>query len=124
MGVERVEPRKAEAARCARCDNGVTPPEKHLHLAGENGPDNSVHDGAESQRPTVRKAPCATPEELREVLAHTATDVPTGGYCMGLSRAASYRAAKNGSLPTIRVSGRLVVPTSALARMLGVEMEP
>lgn len=45
--------------------------------------------------------------------------VPRGGAMLaGLERSASYAAAKRGELPTIRVGGRLVVPTAALRRML------
>jgi excisionase family DNA binding protein len=37
---------------------------------------------------------------------------------LGLSRAASYAAAKSGTLPVIRVGRRMVVPRHALERLL------
>jgi hypothetical protein len=43
---------------------------------------------------------------------------PTAGKALGLGRTASFAAAKRGEIPTIRVGGRLVVPTAALRRIL------
>ena len=104
--------------------NSMTGSGKRLQIAGAQSADNSRHDGAESQRPTMRKAPCATRAELRDILASATVDVPTAGFCLGISRSSAFRAAKNQSLPNIVVSGRRIVPASALARMLGVELEP
>lgn len=53
-------------------------------------------------------------------------DVPTlqvpvaGRLAFGLGKSASYAAAKAGDLPTIRVNGRLLVPTAALRQLLGL----
>ncbi len=102
-------------------DNRMTGVEKHPQADHFGGADNSSGDGA-SARPTMRKAACASLAELHDILARSTCTVPEAGFALGLSRPASYRAAKDGSLPTIRVSGRLIVPTSALARMLGVEL--
>jgi excisionase family DNA binding protein len=44
--------------------------------------------------------------------------VPEAGGLLGLSRNASYQAAKRGEIPTIRVGGRLIVPKVAFHRML------
>ena len=41
-----------------------------------------------------------------------------GCEVLGLSRAASYAAAKSGTLPVIRVGRRMVVPRHALERLL------
>jgi excisionase family DNA binding protein len=38
---------------------------------------------------------------------------------LGISRNGPYNAAKDGSLPTIRIGKRLLVPVAALERMLG-----
>jgi excisionase family DNA binding protein len=38
---------------------------------------------------------------------------------LGISRNGAYNAAKDGSLPTIRIGKRLLVPVAALERMLG-----
>ena len=44
--------------------------------------------------------------------------VPEAGWWLGLGRSGSYDAAARGELPTIKIGGRLVVPTAAVARML------
>jgi hypothetical protein len=56
---------------------------------------------------------------LDELRARPTVSVPVGGACLGLSRNASYEAAKRGDLPTIRIGRRVVVPTAPLLRMLG-----
>jgi excisionase family DNA binding protein len=38
---------------------------------------------------------------------------------LGISRNGAYNAAKDGSLPTIRIGKRLLVPIAALDRLLG-----
>jgi excisionase family DNA binding protein len=43
-----------------------------------------------------------------------------GCEILGLSKCSAYAAAKNGSLPTVRVGRRLIVPRIALERLLGV----
>lgn len=45
-------------------------------------------------------------------------EVPEAGALLGLSRAASYEAAKRGDLPTIRIGKLIKVPKVALHRML------
>jgi hypothetical protein len=57
---------------------------------------------------------CATmPDETKTL------DVPVAGKrYFGLSRNASYAAAKRGELPVIKIGGRLRVPVIALERML------
>ncbi len=43
-----------------------------------------------------------------------------GCEILGLSKCSAYAAAKNGSLPTVRVGRRLIVPRLSLERLLGV----
>ncbi|MEH2468964.1 excisionase family DNA binding protein [Nitrobacteraceae bacterium AZCC 2161] len=45
-------------------------------------------------------------------------EVPEAGALLGLNRNGSYRAAKNGDLPTIRIGRLLKVPKAALHQML------
>jgi excisionase family DNA binding protein len=45
-------------------------------------------------------------------------DVPEAGAILGLSRNSAYAAAKNGSLPTIRIGKLLRVPKAALHQMI------
>jgi hypothetical protein len=51
-------------------------------------------------------------------------EVPEAGQILGLSRAASYIAAANGDLPTIRIGKRLIVPRIALERLLTSAGQP
>lgn len=51
-------------------------------------------------------------------------DVPDAGRLAGLSRYASYRAAGDGGLPTLRVGQRLRVPTGPWLDRLGLRYEP
>jgi hypothetical protein len=46
------------------------------------------------------------------------TTVEAAGRVFGLSRAAAYRAAKRGDIPTLRLGRRLVVPLPALDDLL------
>jgi excisionase family DNA binding protein len=45
-------------------------------------------------------------------------NVPQAGEILGLSRNAAYAAAKNGSLPTIRIGKLIRVPKAAIRQML------
>ena len=39
---------------------------------------------------------------------------------IGISRSAGYRAAHKGEIPTVRIGGRLLVPTAKLRELLGL----
>lgn len=59
--------------------------------------------------------------ELAAYLRRRATvSVPFGGRCCGISRSASYAAARDGSLRTLRLGNRLLVPTIWLEQQLGL----
>lgn len=61
-------------------------------------------------------------KELQELLSSPTADVPdVGRVCFGLSRNASYDAAKRGDFPTIKVGRLLKVPTAALFRLLEID---
>jgi hypothetical protein len=47
--------------------------------------------------------------------------VPEAGAILGLSRNASYEAAKRGDLPTIKIGKLLRVPVRAIERMLDMK---
>jgi hypothetical protein len=55
--------------------------------------------------------------------SRTTVSVPFAGACCGISRASSYAAAKNGSLRTLRLGHRLLVPTTWLEDQLGLGEE-
>jgi hypothetical protein len=46
---------------------------------------------------------------------------PEVGQLLGLGRAATYDAARRGDIPIIRFGRRIIVPTAALRRLLGVD---
>jgi excisionase family DNA binding protein len=49
--------------------------------------------------------------------------IPEAGKILGISRGAAYDAAKDGSLPTIKIGGRILVPKAVLDRMLSGDAE-
>ena len=57
------------------------------------------------------------------VLLPLLLDVPDAGALAGMSRWASYRAAADGTIPTLKVGNRLHVPTCAWLDRLGVRYE-
>lgn len=61
-------------------------------------------------------------EDLVQLLNKPHATVPdVGRICFGLSRNAAYAAANSGEIPSIRIGGRIVVPTAPLRKMLGLE---
>jgi hypothetical protein len=62
-----------------------------------------------------------TRPSVADVRAVATVTVPEGGAFLGLGRAASYEAARAGTLPTLRVGKRLLVPTAGLLRLVGLD---
>jgi excisionase family DNA binding protein len=57
----------------------------------------------------------------------TATARPTlsveeAGEFLGISRASAYEGVRSGQIPSIRIGRRIVVPTAALRRMVGIDV--
>jgi excisionase family DNA binding protein len=46
---------------------------------------------------------------------------PDAGWALGTSRGATYDAVARGEIPSIRIGRRVVVPTAALRRLLGLD---
>jgi len=46
---------------------------------------------------------------------------PEVGNLLGLSRSTTYEAARRGEIPIIRFGRRIIVPTAALRRMVGLD---
>jgi excisionase family DNA binding protein len=65
---------------------------------------------------------------LRPTVPDSATEptvtVERAGALLGISRGSAYAAAAAGDIPTIRVGRRLLVPTAALRRLLGLDAQP
>ena len=72
--------------------------------------------------PTTIPPPCSA-EQLREHVAVPlwAESGPSYAAAAGLSRRAAYSHASAGSVPTVRVGGRVLVPVAALLRLLGAK---
>lgn len=49
--------------------------------------------------------------------------VEAAGKIMGISRASAYQAVRDGTIPSIRLGRRVVVPTARLLKMLGLDPE-
>ncbi len=46
---------------------------------------------------------------------------PDVGQALGLGRSATYAAAQRGEIPTLRIGGKVLVPTACLRRMLQLD---
>lgn len=60
----------------------------------------------------------ATIEHIR---SQSTCSIEEAASVLGIGRSTAYAAARDGSLPTLRLSHRLLVPTAKLLTMLGVE---
>ncbi|MFC1902670.1 helix-turn-helix domain-containing protein [Chloroflexota bacterium] len=56
-----------------------------------------------------------------ELEGRLAISVNSAGKMLGLSRGSAYEAVKNGTLPSIRVGRRILVPIATLQRLLNGE---
>lgn len=62
-----------------------------------------------------------TPLPVPDPTERATLTVPEVARILGLSRNAGYEAAARGDLPTIRLGRRLLVPTAAFRRLLGID---
>lgn len=89
-----------------------------------------VCDGRSGSNRADRDAPVAQADE-RPVAVRDVADLHGRATCgideaaqlLGIGRSTAYAAARDGSLPTLRLSHRLLVPTAKLMVMLGLERE-
>ena len=77
-----------------------------------------LHEGWQSDPQADLPDTCASVETLRGRLT---CSVDEAAVVLGIGRSTAYAAAHDGSLPTLRLSHRLLVPTVKLLAMLGVE---
>jgi hypothetical protein len=60
--------------------------------------------------------------DLKKALTDNLTvTVEIAGKAFGIGRAAAYDACKRGDIPSLRIGGRIAVPTAALRKMLGLD---
>lgn len=71
-----------------------------------------------SSRTAQHKPRTLTIDELRT--RHTCS-IDQAAAVLGIGRSTAFAAAHDGSLPTLRLSNRLLVPTAKLLAMLGLE---
>lgn len=50
--------------------------------------------------------------------------VEQAGDVFGISRASAYEGVRTGEIPSIRIGRRILVPTAAVRKMLGLDHEP
>jgi excisionase family DNA binding protein len=50
-----------------------------------------------------------------------AVSVDLAANVLGIGRNAAYRAVKLGDIPSVKIGGRILVPTAALRNLLGLE---
>jgi hypothetical protein len=61
-------------------------------------------------------------QEVRKAIEESLTvSVEIAGKAFGIGRNAAYEACKKGDIPSIRIGGRIAVPTAALRKMLRLE---
>ena len=61
---------------------------------------------------------CSKLDELRR---RTTCSVEEASVLLGIGRSTAYAAARDGSLPVLRISKRLLVPTAKLLAMIGLD---
>jgi excisionase family DNA binding protein len=59
-------------------------------------------------------------DELKSILDRPTCSVEEYGKIIGVSRNPAYDAVKRGDVPSIRVGGRIRIPTAPLKQMLGL----
>lgn len=58
---------------------------------------------------------------IEELQRHNTCSIDTAAIVLNIGRSTAYAAARDGSLPVIRVRNRLLVPTRRLLAMIGIE---
>ncbi len=65
-------------------------------------------------------------QALRQAVRRALVDeltisVENAGRALGLGRNSAYTAVKRGEIPSVRIGGKIAVPTAPLRKMLGIE---
>jgi hypothetical protein len=61
---------------------------------------------------------------IRKALVdHLTVSVDIAAKAFGIGRNAAYEACKSGDIPSLRIGGRITVPTAPLRKMLGIESD-
>lgn len=73
--------------------------------------------------PALYKDPKQVEKALADIRRYPTVSIPTGGIAMGMGQTLAYKAAAEGTLPTIQVGKRRKVLSSKLCAMLGLSTE-
>lgn len=74
--------------------------------------------------PALYKDPKRLEKALADIRRYPTVDIPTGGIAMGMGQTLAYKAAADGTLPTIQVGKRRKVLSSKLCEILGIPHRP
>ena len=92
--------------RCTRCES-----------CDEAGEAAVADERTASMRADVREG-----EDWEAELRRRRTcSVDEAAHFLGIGRSTAYAAAKDGSLPSLRVAGRILIPVAKLMNMVGLE---
>ena len=58
---------------------------------------------------------------IRDISTRSTCSVEEAAAVVGIGRSTAYAAARDGSLPTVRLSGRILVPCAKLLALIGIE---
>jgi hypothetical protein len=61
------------------------------------------------------------PLSLEDLRKRSTCSVEAASLILGIGRSTAYAAARDGTLPVLRISKRLLVPTAKLLAMIGAE---
>ncbi|MEZ5125318.1 MAG: helix-turn-helix domain-containing protein [Thermoleophilia bacterium] len=78
-------------------------------------------DSEERIKQSASAAMCSRSVETECLRRGPTCSVEEAAIVLGIGRSTAYAAARDGSLPTLRMSKRILVPTAKLIAMLGVE---
>lgn len=65
-------------------------------------------------------APQSTPTDVSASPSRLTWTVEEAAICLGISRPTAYEAVKTGAIPHIKIGRRILIPVSALKRMLAL----
>ena len=65
--------------------------------------------------------PVNAPPDIPDPLDRPTVNVAEVARIFGIGESAAYKAVKAGEIPAIRIGGRILIPTAALRRMLGLD---
>lgn len=58
---------------------------------------------------------------IPEAAEQPTVTVEEAGQALGISRASAYEGVRSGAIPSIKIGRRIVVPTAALRRLVGLD---